>query len=226
MLAQRQIPLILNTSKTAAEVRILHKQLALTTPYIVENGAAVIFPDDRADKVFGVPRGAIVSCLQEIRAADDYRFTAFSELSAAAIADLTGLAEADAALASKRSWTEPLLWQDSDQRLKDLALQLEARGLTCTKGGRFVHVAGSGNKGEAMRWLAQRYWPEASIIALGDGHNDIPMLELADHPVVVRSAVHAPLEIHNPHCIVTAEVGPTGWNETLLSLLSLQAGDQ
>ena len=35
------IPVILCTSKTAAEVKVIRKQLNLTDPYIVENGAAI-----------------------------------------------------------------------------------------------------------------------------------------------------------------------------------------
>ena len=35
------IPVILCTSKTASEVKVIRKELNLTDPYIVENGAAI-----------------------------------------------------------------------------------------------------------------------------------------------------------------------------------------
>jgi len=40
-LQKLSIPVILCTSKTAAEVKIIRKDLNLTDPYIVENGAAI-----------------------------------------------------------------------------------------------------------------------------------------------------------------------------------------
>ena len=40
-LQELSIPVILCTSKTAAEVKVIRKQLDLKDPYIVENGAAI-----------------------------------------------------------------------------------------------------------------------------------------------------------------------------------------
>ena len=40
-LQKLSIPVILCTSKTAAEVKVIRKQLNLNDPYIVENGAAI-----------------------------------------------------------------------------------------------------------------------------------------------------------------------------------------
>ena len=40
-LQKLSIPVILCTSKTAAEVKVIRKELNLTDPYIVENGAAI-----------------------------------------------------------------------------------------------------------------------------------------------------------------------------------------
>ena len=41
LLQELSIPVILCTSKTAAEVKVIRKELNLTDPYIVENGAAI-----------------------------------------------------------------------------------------------------------------------------------------------------------------------------------------
>ncbi|MCO4797949.1 MAG: HAD-IIB family hydrolase, partial [Colwelliaceae bacterium] len=40
-LKSANIPVILNTSKTFAEVKIILDELQLTTPFIIENGAAI-----------------------------------------------------------------------------------------------------------------------------------------------------------------------------------------
>ena len=41
LLQELSIPVILCTSKTAAEVKVIRKELNLTDPYIVENGGAI-----------------------------------------------------------------------------------------------------------------------------------------------------------------------------------------
>ena len=45
-------------------------------------------------------------------------------------------------------------------------------------------------KGAALRdWAARRQVPQAAIMAVGDNLNDVDMLELAGHPVVMGNAV-------------------------------------
>jgi len=44
LLKQHGIPLILNSSKTRAEITAIRDQLQNTAPFIIENGAAVIIP--------------------------------------------------------------------------------------------------------------------------------------------------------------------------------------
>jgi len=41
LLQEISIPVILCTSKTASEVKVIRNELNLTDPYIVENGAAI-----------------------------------------------------------------------------------------------------------------------------------------------------------------------------------------
>ena len=58
------IPVILCTSKTAAEVKVIRKELNLTDPYIVENGAAIYgcllytSPSPRDPKISRMPSSA------------------------------------------------------------------------------------------------------------------------------------------------------------------------
>ena len=41
LLQELSVPIILCTSKTASEVKVIRNQLNLTDPYIVENGGAI-----------------------------------------------------------------------------------------------------------------------------------------------------------------------------------------
>jgi predicted mannosyl-3-phosphoglycerate phosphatase (HAD superfamily) len=56
-------------------------------------------------------------------------------------------------------------------------------------------------------------------IGLGDGLNDAPLLEVVDHPIIVRSPSVATLQSLLPHAPVTLLEGPEGWNEAILGLL-------
>lgn len=232
VLERLKIPWIPNTSKTFAELQPLRAQLDHTGPFVVENGAAIYIPGEHPlaqfaslDKIngyavqrFGKLRCDLLELLEPLRSR--YRFTSFSELTPSALAQLTGLGAVQAQQALQRDYSEPLHWRDTETALVDLRLELAEAGVQVQRGGRFVHLMGQHDKAEALRWLAaQLGW--AKTVALGDGENDIEMLSAADIPVIIRSPVHPPLELPNrPDALVTAGLGPAGWNEAILKILS------
>ncbi|MBM6551964.1 HAD-IIB family hydrolase [Marinomonas ostreistagni] len=231
------IPCILNTSKTYAELLELRQALGNHDPFIVENGAAVYIPKhsslgnacslpcqgDFYIKSFGPHREELIQLISDFK--QRYDFTCYSDLSAAQLAQFTGLEIATAELSLQRSFTEPLIWNDSNQALHQLRDELEQYGVKAQKGGRFVHLMGQHcDKAVAMAWLAEQY--ELSIggavtcIALGDGENDVSMIGSANIPVVVRSPTHVPPEIPGRTDVwITDSYGPKGWNEAITKAL-------
>lgn len=227
------VPCILNTSKTFAELEPLRRQLGHRDPFIVENGAAVCIPCDLPLGVamaplqsmgnyryqcFGPDRSDILAQLKKL--SGRFRFTGFASLSVDELVDCTGLNPAAAALALQRQFTEPLIWEDSDEALEDFAEALASSELQLQRGGRFIHVMGHCDKGEAMRWLARQYqslWDEKVVVmALGDGENDVSMLQQADFPVVVRSPVHEPPQVPgHDDVLITDRPGPEGWADAV-----------
>ena len=246
-LAQQRIPLIFNTSKTLAETRVLQRRIGIDQPCIVENGAGVAIParyfpappDDTEDqggyylKTLGVPYADIRTALIALRDAQGFEFTGFGDMDSGAIAACTDLPPEDAAAAAQRQFGEPLLWHDTEDRLQQFTDAISARGLRLTRGGRFIHVTGSSDKGRAMHWLAGQYGPpRPRVMALGDGENDIPMLLGADLAVLVRSPAHEPptwpedcssLPKHSrsprPTVLLTDKPGPEGWNDAVLEVI-------
>lgn len=237
-LATLQIPWVLNTSKTAAELATLRQRLHNSYPYIVENGAAVVFPDggvvaapdDVAVSPWGrvqalsTGREQILQCIHDWRAQHGELFTGFADMSAPELCALTGLPHDDAVLALQRDYSEPIVWRGSEADWQAFAQMLQNAGLKALRGGRFTHVIGDCDKGRAMQWLAPRLipgCPAPRCIALGDGENDVAMLALADDAVVIRSAHHAPPDVPAPQgrVHITEAVGPAGWNHSLLALL-------
>jgi mannosyl-3-phosphoglycerate phosphatase len=241
-LRQLQIPWVLNTSKTLAELEPLRRQLDNSHPFVVENGAAVYIPLDSPlapglamdpggryrRKTFGPSRRRILLALEPL--SRRYRFTGFAALTSERLACLTGLAPDAARQAMSRQFTEPLIWEDSRGALEDFASELSLLNFQVQRGGRFTHVMGRCDKADAMGWLAEQYgilWGEpVTCMALGDGDNDIGMLQKAQLAVLVRSPSHAPPQVPGrTDVVLTEQQGPAGWNDAVnAALLHLGLG--
>ncbi len=230
-------PLVLSSSKTAAEIRALRSDLNNGAPFVVENGAAVFVPRGGFDAqsgpeseiverlVHGAPYEEIRALVLELREELRLDFVGFGDLDAKGVAELTGLDLEMAGLAKERTGSEPLLWRDDDEALESFTLAVEARGLCVTRGGRFVHVTGPTDKGRAVEWLRERYEaasPDASFttVGLGDSENDRPLLEAVDIPVVVRKKHGESLRLEGRERVLyTSEAGPSGWAEAMDHLI-------
>ncbi len=222
LLNKHAIPLILNSSKTAAEIKELRISLNNHFPYIVENGAGIYLEDNELIK-FGIERNKVLETLKQLRQEYNFKFTSFADMSIAELADNTGLSAQAAELAKQRDFTEPLQWQDNEAQYDLLCSLLVQENLSAVKGGRFVSISSAVNKGKALQWLRKYYSEKTNksikIIALGDGENDLPMLEEADHPILIRSPAHSLPSIKRDELIITNELGPEGWNNSLIELI-------
>jgi len=228
------IPLILNSSKTASEVRVLRQQLGNTDPFIVENSAAVVVPagtfGNESEQVvhFGASRTEVLKVLEAQRA-NGARFRGFADMSDEELAQFTGLDLASAARARQRLGTEPLLWEGSEDERISFEAALGAENLRLVKGGRFYHAMGIFDKADGARFLQNKYREQyqelygderVTAIALGDSPNDQQMLEEADIPVVIRGVNSSEVQLPSEkHAMRSLKPGPEGWNECVLNLL-------
>lgn len=220
-LRQYAVPLVICSSKTAAEIIPLQKRLGISgSPFIAENGAVVQTHDQQRIRLPDntLTYDAICQRLAALKTA--YRFTGFHDFSDPEVAAMTGLSEADAELSRQRDASEVIVWRDSDEAFDQFHDVLRAEGLALTQGGRFWHVmpAGSG-KGEALRWLLAHSPGEARVtIGLGDGPNDAPMLDAVDYAVVIKGYSKTPVTLSRSdqqQIYHTAHHGPEGWREGL-----------
>jgi mannosyl-3-phosphoglycerate phosphatase len=225
------VPVVVVSSKTIAELENLTRQLDLGTPFIAENGGLIAYPPDYFPGLEAYPTvgrfrvqrlspdyRSIVSHLNELRTQNGYRFRGFSDLGNGELARLTGLSERDAGLAKQRLCSEPLLWSDSDQAMRQFSSDLEALGYTLVQGGRFWHVLGDTSKASAMGRLdagfSARWGGDFTTIGLGDSPNDRSMLQAVDIAVVVRRKDGSWLTLERVAGVYrTRAAGPAGWNE-------------
>jgi mannosyl-3-phosphoglycerate phosphatase family len=211
-LARLGAPVILASSKTAAEILPWQERLGLTRwPAIVENGAALAegpFDDS------GYRR--LRAALADLGAP----FRGFGDMEAGEVAAVTGLDLPSAGLAKQRAHSEPGLWQGTEAGLAGFLDALAAWGITARRGGRFLTLSWGGTKAGRMAELAARFRPEVTV-ALGDAPNDTEMLAAADWAVVVRND-HGPGVAPLPdetRVIRTTAPGPEGWREGMEAVL-------
>lgn len=219
-LQRHQVPVVLCSSKTAAEIAPLQKRLGLAgLPFIAENGALVQMSATRQVRI--PPQSPDYDSLcQQLKALQaTFRFKGFHDFSDPEVAAMTGLTESDSALARQRQASEVIVWRDDEEKLDAFRAALQQHQLQLTQGGRFWHVmpAGSG-KGEALRWLLTQYDSAPATLGLGDGPNDAPMLDAVDYAVVIKGYSKTPVSLSRQdtqRIYATAHYGPEGWKEGL-----------
>ena len=221
------IPLILASSKTVVEMRTLAAEMRLSdAPLICENGGAIYWTNrdvaDADSEVLGTDRTSILQVLRELKA--NFRFSSFEDLQVEGVMRATDLPLEKARAALQRRSTEPLLWEDADEKIVRFRKALEEASLTLTKGGRFWHVAGHTTKGLAMQRVAKQlsndFAGEISTLAIGDSPIDQSMLDVADYPIAIPSpdgVVRVETKGHNG--IVATQAGATGWAEAVTRVL-------
>ena len=225
LLKQQNIPLLLNSSKTAAEMLVIREQLDNDFPFIVENGAGIYLPNNEGYDIirFGEERETILKLLKQIRTDHDLPFIGFNDMTIEELMADTGLDRKAAENAKQRDFTEPLRWLGNDAQCGLFCTEMEQADLKVVKGGRFHCVSSKVDKGQALQWLRDYYQTKLDdspvFIALGDSDNDKPMLESADYAVLVRSTSHDLPEINSDKLIITNETGPLAWNNSLRTLL-------
>ncbi|WPJ96856.1 HAD-IIB family hydrolase [Coraliomargarita algicola] len=222
------VPLVLNSSKTLAEMEDLAKALDLDSPIVAENGGLLAIrkerPGDYSVEIKGIPRSEILLAAHDLRRQLGYRFEGFADWTDQELAERTGLSVPQAQRSRSRLATEPITWNDTELHRLAFADALASHGIRMLQGGRFWHLMGSADKADGSA-AALKYYQDREpdvdwvLVALGDSANDTAMLEAADIAVVIphvdgpHITPNAPRVVHAPY--------PTskGWNAAVLTIL-------
>ena len=228
ILAARNIPLVLCTSKTASEISHLRADPLLShCPAIVENGAGILQPG--CDQPKPEARHAeLLNCINQSPTKLRVCFSGFSDWSLQTLQANTGLDEVAARRAARRDYTEPGLWNGKDDERQRFLQALGEVGVHAQQGGRFLTLGFGANKADRMLELvAEQRGPddkEVVSIALGDAPNDTEMLLKSDYGIIIPNPAHAGIPTLDGEAsgriLRAASAGPKGWSDSLLALLN------
>jgi len=239
LVALNEIPLILTSSKSLAEIEEIQRELGIKHPFIVENGGAICFPRGHFElqgdltvignfeiKSLSPAYDDILQVLAEIREKTNFQFKGFNDMSLQDITTLTELPPAKAEKAKRRLCSEPLVWEDTTENFQEFTEHLRKKGLKLLKGGRFYHLMGNTDKGKAVLHLLDLFknkYPQSQFetIGIGDSPNDIEMLKEVNIPVLVQRADGTYIDVSFEKKVIYADgTGPIGWNKAIMEILT------
>ncbi len=183
------IPVILCTSRTASEVKIIRKELNLTDPYIVENGAAIYgesLKNVNGEIILGKKYEFLEEILNLISREIDYKLIPLNNLNDQDATQLTGLKGESLNLMRDRHWSMPFLNPPSSLEEK-INICCKNYKVDVFKGNRMSHLLSiNSNKGKAINALKKYSNLEnIKIIGLGDSPNDLPLLLNSDIRIII-----------------------------------------
>jgi mannosyl-3-phosphoglycerate phosphatase len=242
LVSMGNIPLIICSSKTRAEIEVIRKDLGNDHPFVSENGGGIYIPKENfkyqmsnvkykveeTDEYYIIKLGADYADLRraliELRA-EGFKINGFGDMTAREVAELTGLKESDAELARRRQFDETFVFDGDELSVEKLKQRINSMGFNYTQ-GEYFHIMGNSDKGRAVNILKEFYEADGVKVvtaALGDSPNDIEMLNNVDHPFVVKKedgSYNRQILNEVNGCVKVDGIGPEGWNKAVLDLIA------
>lgn len=224
-------PLILCTSKTAAEIKFYQEQIGIKDPFISEDGGAIYIPKGYFNFKFkyqreegnylviefGTSYDKLRKALNDIKEKGRKKgldILGFGDMNFEQLVEDSGLTPEQARLAKIRGYDEPFKFKGDEKILKRF---VNKKGLRLSKGGRYYHITGKNDKGKAVKILTKlfkkKYKKEkVKTIGIGDSSNDFSMLKVVKIGYLVQKINSS----YASEKYLKAEgIGPKGWNKVI-----------
>ena len=236
-LARRGIPLVVNSSRTHAEIERIQETLRLLMPSISEHGSALFIPPgcfpsipDRAARAvgghvieFGRPYHEVVDAVRITSRDLGVEIVGFADLTIEDVALELGVTDVEAQLAKLREYTELIrITDETDARRSHVLNALRRRGLRTWPVGRHHLVTATRDRAESLltlKALWRHAWGEPPcIVGFGNSEDDVTWLRYADVPVIVRNdhnGVDPRMLSKLPTARVSQRPGRVGWSDAI-----------
>ena len=232
---EANIPVVLCSSKTKAEIEVYRRRINNRDPFISENGGGIFIPEgyfanqekgsrdnEYTVTILGRTYSIIRGIFHDIRDRTGIRVRGFGDMSTEEVALTTGMQLSDAGLSKQRDFDEPFIFEEGEDRVTEFLNEIGEAGLHWTQ-GRFYHILGDNDKGKAVKILMDYYQTSQEsvvTIGLGDSFNDLPLLQNVDYPVLVQKEDGSYEEKIRLQNIIRADgIGPVGWNREVIKLI-------
>jgi mannosyl-3-phosphoglycerate phosphatase len=237
LIKSKNIPLVICTSKTRAEIEFYRRLLDNHDPFISENGGGIFIPENYFSQDFkydkrmdgykvielGTPYKVLIEALNSVKRESGLNMKGFSEMMTSEVSKVSGLTRDLAELAKMREYDEPFLLYGDEKDPEYIKTEITQRGFKHTEGGIFHHIMGENDKGRAVKiltYLLREKFSVLQTIGIGDSLNDLPMLEAVDIPILVRKPNgEYDSRIRLDNLILAEGIGPKGWNMAVLNFL-------
>jgi mannosyl-3-phosphoglycerate phosphatase family protein len=235
-LENHDIPVVFCSAKTLAEQEKIRQNMGLSEPFIIENGGAIIIPEDyfgpsslllaKNYKKFGnyiiielgKPAYVIRRKLNILRKKFKIEFKGVADMSLKELSSITGLKPSDARRMADRKYGETIL-QINKNDLPAFTRRARWIGLKVIHGGRFLDVTAGNDKGKAVKILvrlfSKEYGQKVTSFGIGDSLNDAPMLRNMDVPMLVQMPDKSWSAVKIKNIVNLHGVGPKGWKNAL-----------
>ncbi len=241
LIKSKNIPLVICTSKTRAEIEFYRRLLENHDPFISENGGGIFIPEnsflndfDYDKKIdghkiieLGTQYKILTEALSFIRNETGLNIKGFSEMTISEISEVSGLSKELAELARVREYDEPFIIYGDEKDHERIKAEINRRGFNHTEGGIFHHIMGRNDKGKAVRVLTRLFkqkFRDLQTIGIGDSLNDLPMLESVDIPILVQKPNgEYDSRIRLDNLVLAEGTGPEGWNKATLNLFEINS---
>jgi mannosyl-3-phosphoglycerate phosphatase len=195
------VSIVFASSKTRNEIDFYRHKWQITDPFIIENGSAILIPENYFEIQYEFTRrlqsyniielGTAYCIIREkltvVRNRKRAHIVGFGDMTTEEIAKDSGLPLHLAQLAKEREYSEPFKILDGNE--KEVLDAISSEGLCYTRGGRYLHALGNCDKGKATSILKNLYLQQFKTIfsiGVGDSANDLTMLKIVDKPFFVN----------------------------------------
>ncbi len=246
LLARDEVPLVLCSSRTRAEIEHLQQELGITHhPFISENGGAAFVPAGyfasgvpSAREVagywaveFGRPYAAVVDTLHRTAERLRIEVRGFSDMSVEEVARECHLPLLQARLAKLREYEELFYILDPSPSARSrLFKALHAQHLRCISGHRYDHVGAPVDNGvgvELLGTLYRRAFGPMLTVGLAAPLAEGRLLQLVDYPVIVQhdeaNATPRLLKKASTTHLIAAD-NEAGWAEAIVDIVARLRG--